>query len=64
MASAILTAKHQAHEVLARLPDDASWDKVIYELVVRRAVERGLADADAGRVVEIADIRREFGLAD
>lgn len=59
-----LTPKQQAHDVLTRLPEDASWDKVIYELVVRRSVERGLADADAGRVVEIADIRREFGLAD
>jgi predicted transcriptional regulator len=32
------------------LPDSATWDDLAYEVYVRQAVERGLADADAGRV--------------
>ena len=64
MANTALTPKQQAHQVLARLPDDATWDQVVYELAVRRAVERGIADADAGRVVDVAEIRAEFGLTD
>ncbi len=64
MAITSLTPKQQVHQVLARLPDDATWDQVVYELAVRRAVERGIADADAGRVVDVAEIRAEFGLAD
>ena len=64
MAITSLTPKQQARQVLARLPDDATWDEVVYELAVRRAVERGIADADAGRVVDVAEIRAEFGLPD
>ncbi len=64
MAITSLTPKQQVHQVLARLPDDATWDQVVYELAVRRAIERGVADADAGRVVDVAEIRAEFGLRD
>jgi predicted transcriptional regulator len=46
------------------MPDNVTWDEVVYELAVRRSIERGLADADAGRLSDINDIRREFGLAE
>jgi predicted transcriptional regulator len=62
MASVILTAKQQAHELLARLPDDATWDDVVYQMAVRRSIERGLADANAGRGMDLKDVRAEFGL--
>ncbi len=64
MASVIKTAKQQAHELLARLPDDASWDDVVYQMAARRSIERGLADVRAGRGTDLRDIRSEFGLPD
>jgi predicted transcriptional regulator len=64
MATAALTPKQQAHELLKQMPDNVTWDEVVYELAVRRSIERGLADADAGRLSDINDIRREFGLAE
>lgn len=39
-----------------------TWDDVVYEMAVRRSIERGLADADAGRLTDVEDVRREFGL--
>ena len=63
-ATTQLTPKQQAHELLKQLPDNATWDELEYEVVVRRSIERGLADADVGRLTEIKDIRREFGLAE
>lgn len=56
------TLKQQAHALIDRLPDSATWDDVVYELAVRRSVERGLADAEAGRLTDVKDVRREFGL--
>ncbi len=64
MASTARTPKQQAHELLKQLPDNVTWDEVVYELAVRRSIERGLADADAGRLTDVTDIRREFGLAE
>jgi hypothetical protein len=54
--------KQQAHELIDRLPDTATWDDVVYEVAVRRSIERGIADADAGRLIEVGELRKEFGL--
>lgn len=54
--------KQQAHALIDHLPDTATWDDVVYEMAVRRSIERGMADADAGRLTDAKDVRREFGL--
>jgi hypothetical protein len=41
--------KQVAHELIDKLPDDASWDDVVYEMVTRREIEAGLADSEANR---------------
>lgn len=64
MSTTAETIKQKAHDLIERLPDSATWDDVVYEIAVRRSIERGLADADAGRLTDIADIRRSFGLAE
>ena len=45
------SAKSHARETIDRLPDDASWDDVMYELYVREAIDAGLADVAAGRTI-------------
>ena len=40
------------------LPDDATLDDVEYFLTVRRRVEAGLRDAEAGRVVPNGEAKR------
>jgi len=62
MASTAGTVKEKAHQLLDKLPDSATWDDVVYELAVRRSIERGLDDADAGRLTDAKDVRREFGI--
>ncbi len=64
MASVIKTAKQQAHELLARLPDDASWDDVVYQMAARRSIERGLADVQAGRLTDLKEVLAELGVPD
>ncbi|HVX40039.1 MAG TPA: hypothetical protein VHB25_10735 [Gemmatimonadaceae bacterium] len=44
--------KPDARQLVDSLPDSATWDDLAYEVYVRQAIERGLADADAGRVLE------------
>jgi predicted transcriptional regulator len=58
------TIKEQAHRLLDTLPEDANWDDVVYRMVVRREIERGLADSDAGRVTPIEEVMHEFGIRD
>jgi len=43
--------KSAARQLVDSLPDSATWEDLAYEVYVRQSIERGLADADAGRVV-------------
>lgn len=47
--------KPDARLLVDGLPDSATWDDLAYEIYVRQAIERGLADSDAGRVVDHED---------
>jgi len=54
--------KQQARQVIDSLPDDATWEDLMYRLYVREVIEAGIGDADAGRVVSSAEVRAEYGL--
>ena len=54
--------KQEAHLLLDSLPEEASWEDLMYRIYVREAIEAGLADSRAGRVVEVSEVRRRFGL--
>lgn len=44
--------KPDARLLVESLPETATWDDLAYEIYVRQAIERGLADANAGRLVD------------
>jgi hypothetical protein len=54
--------KQAAHQLIDKLPDNATWDDVVYEMVTRREIELGLADSDANRTTPVEDVIKEFGL--
>jgi len=54
--------KQRAHELIEALPDDATWQDLLYALELRGDIDAGLADATAGRVSDGEDLRREYGL--
>ena len=56
------TIKNEARRIVEQMPDDASWEDLIYRLYVRQSIEAGLRDCEAGRVESVADVRRSFGL--
>ena len=54
--------KTEARRLVDQLPDDATWDDLMYEIYVRQAIEAGLEDSRAGRTVPVAEVRRRLGL--
>ena len=54
--------KEEAKRLLEKLPDDLTWDDLMHEIYVRQSIEAGLADSDAGKVVDVSDVRKQFGL--
>ncbi len=60
--SAPTNVKSEAHRIVDQLPDNASWEDLIYQIYVRQSIEAGLRDAEAGRMEPVAEVRRQFGL--
>jgi hypothetical protein len=55
--------KKAAALLVCQLPDTASWDDLMYEILVRQKIDAGLADLRDGRVHDHAAIRTEFGVS-
>lgn len=56
------TVKDQARQLVERLPDDATWEDLQYQIYFRQAVDAGLKDSREGRTVSLEEARRRFGL--
>jgi hypothetical protein len=54
--------KEEAKRLIEKLPDDITWDDLMHEIYVRQAIEAGLADSEAGKVMDVAEVRSRFGL--
>ncbi len=54
--------KETAHQLIDQLPDDVTWDDVVYRMAVRRSIEIGLQQSEANDVVDTETVRAEFNL--
>jgi hypothetical protein len=54
--------KAAAHHLIDSLPTGATWDDLMYRIYVRQCIDAGLEDAKNDRVVDVDEIRKEFGL--
>lgn len=55
--------KQEARRLVDNLSENATWDDLMYEIYVRQAIEAGLADSEAGRVLDVKEVRAKFGLS-
>lgn len=54
--------KEEARHLVEELPENASWDDLMYKIYVRQAIEAGLEDSKAGRTIDVREVRAKFGL--
>ena len=54
--------KTAAHQLIEALPNGATWDDLMYRVYVRQCIDAGLDDANNDRVIDVDDIREQFGL--
>lgn len=54
--------KEEARQLIESLPEDSDWDDLMELIYVRKTIESGLADSEAGRTVPNDEVRRLFGL--
>ena len=56
------TAKDELIQLVEAQPENSSPEEIVRELVFHLMVQRGLADADAGRVITDAEMGRRIRL--
>ena len=54
--------KEEAKRLVEQLPEGSGWDDLMHEIYVRQAIEAGLADSEAARTQDVAQVRERFGL--
>jgi predicted transcriptional regulator len=54
------TVKEQAKRLLERLPDEVSWDDLMYEIYVQKKIDMGLTAADTGRLIPHDEVKRRL----
>ena len=57
-----MSIKAEALRLVEKLPENATWDDLMYEIYVCQAIEAGLDDSRTGRTTDIKQVRQEFGL--
>ena len=53
-------AKEEAKKLIDKLPDQATWDDIMYEFYVKKKLEVALKAADEGRVVSHEEVKKRF----
>ena len=56
------SVKQEAHRLIENLSEKATWDDLMYQIYARQAIEAGIKDSDAGRTIDVKDVRKRFGL--
>jgi len=51
------TPKDFARELIEQMPDEASWDDIMYELYVKQKIDAGLQAVADNRTIPHEDIR-------
>lgn len=52
--------KEEAKKLIDKLPDQATWDDIMYEFYVKKKIELGLKAAEEGRITSHEDVKRRF----
>ena len=55
-----MKTKDAVRDLLDKLPDDCTLEDVLYHLYVLQAIDRGLADAEAGRTIPQDEVAEEM----
>jgi hypothetical protein len=53
--------KEKASKLIKELPDDASWDDLMYKIYVLQSIESGISDSENNKVLSVNEVREKFG---
>lgn len=52
--------RDEARKMIDNLPEEASWDDIMYEIYVRKKIDEGLKAADEGQYISHEEVKKRF----
>ncbi len=52
--------KEEAKKLLDDLPEEVSWDDLLYEMYVRKKIDEGIKAVDEGKVIPHEEVKKRF----
>jgi predicted transcriptional regulator len=52
--------REEAQKLLDKLPDQASWEDLMYEIYVSKKIEQGIKDADEGNLLSHEEAKKRL----
>ncbi len=54
------TVKEEAKILIDRLPEQVTWDDIMYEFYVKEKIEIGLKAAEEGRIISHEEVKKNL----
>ena len=54
------TIKRNAIELISSLPDNTTWDDIMYEIYVMQMIDKGLSDIKNGNLTSHETVKKMF----
>ena len=56
--------RDKVHNLIDLMHQQATWENLMREIYIREAIERGLADSNAGRTKDVQEVRAKYVLSE
>ncbi|MGD9156535.1 MAG: hypothetical protein PVG90_13705 [Bacillota bacterium] len=53
-------AKDEAKRIIDNLPEEATWDDLMYQLYVKEKIDKSLAEVDQGKTIPHEEVRKRI----
>ena len=54
------TTKEEAMQLISRLPEEVTWEDIMYQFYVKRKIEEGIKAAEEGRTISHDEVKKLF----
>ena len=54
------STKEEALQLISRLPEEVTWEDIMYRLYVKRKIEEGIKAAEEGRTISHDKVKELF----
>lgn len=53
-------ARDEAKRIIENLPEEATWDDIMYQLYVKEKVEKSLDEVEQGNIISHEDVKKRL----